>query len=148
MKNFIPYFLKLSVFSSIIALLLLAACGGDDPKPSAVEIVQQRLTSATWLLETVTVDGSNQTELYEGLTLTFTKSGYTSTGGEPVWQASGLWSFTDETALNILRDDGVNLTIVTLTDATLSIKLIWNDTTLGTGRSSSIAGEYVFTFRH
>jgi hypothetical protein len=135
--------IKLIVLSlTMIGMTLFASCGGDDD-PSEEVRVHQLLTSGSWKLESVTVDGVNK-NLYGGLSLTFTSTGFTSSGGEPVWPSGGIWTFVVGSAKSIARDDGVVVTIDEVTEATLILSLTWTENTLGSGRIQSVEGEHVF----
>jgi hypothetical protein len=90
------------------------------------------------------VDGVNKNDLYEGLSLTFTSTGFTSIGGEPVWPSSGSWTFVVGSAKSITRSDGVVVTIDEVTEVTLTMSLTWTENTLGSGRIRSVEGEHVF----
>ena len=127
-------------------MLQLASCKKPDPKPAETEVVKGKLTSAGWTLQNVTVDGIDQTAVYQGLTLNFTATIYTTTKGGLVWPASGTWSFTDDTATTIKRDDGTEIK-VEATDILLKLTLTWAKTTLGTGRVGSVKGLHVFTMK-
>jgi hypothetical protein len=127
-------------------MLQFAGCKKADPKPSETEVVKEKLTSSTWTLQNVTVDGVDQTAVYQGLTINFTETTYTTTKGGLVWPASGTWSFTDDTATTIKRDDGIEVG-VEVTDTSLKLTLTWAKATFGTGRVASVKGLHVFTFR-
>jgi hypothetical protein len=143
---------SLSIHSFLItafmlgSAVLLVNCKHKDPEPSQEEIVKSQLTSSTWTLQSVTVDGVDQTSVYQGLTLKFTETTYTTTKGGLVWPASGTWSFTDDTATTIKRDDGTEIK-TEATDTSLRLTLTWAKTTLGSGRIGSVKGLHVFTFK-
>lgn len=67
-----------------------------------------------------------------------------------MWPSHGTWSFTDDSGKTLLvslnNPDDVKVTIEKLNDSMLVISLHWNKTTLGSGRASSIAGDYIFEF--
>lgn len=135
--------------TSIIVLTSLAGCGGGDDGPSGSrqDEVSNALTSGTWKVNTVTVDGVDRTDMFEGMTLSFTSTNFSSTNAIPVWPVGGTWVFTDETATEFLRGDGIVVTILEATNASLQLELFWSRTTLGSdGRTSSIRGEHVFRF--
>lgn len=130
----------------MIVMIQLTSCGGKEPEPSQQEIVTEQLTSATWSLQDVSVDGVDQTAVYQGLTLKFTETGYTTTKGGLVWPASGTWSFTDDTVATIKREDGTEVK-VEVTDTSLKLTLTWTKTTLGAGRIESVKGLHTFVFK-
>src|SRR6478609_10690598 len=45
----------------------------------------------------VTVEGVNVTDLFKDFSITFTATGYTTSGTTPVWSRSDTWSFKDDT---------------------------------------------------
>lgn len=127
---------------------LVSSCKDDveNPKPTLKEEAMEKLTNTTWKLERVTVDGVNHTAIYSGLTLSFTGTAYNSTNGGVVWPADGTWSFTNDQATVIKRNDGVDVTIQELTAQTLRLAMPWETNTLKPGRITSLAGQHVFTF--
>lgn len=137
----------LTISAWCLLLVVLTNCGGDDSEQSETDRVEAALRSGTWKVETVSVDDVDQTALYEHLTLTFTKTAYTTTNGANVWPASGGWNFTDDSATTILRDDGVVITVAEATTTKLVLSFDWATTTIGPGRTASTEGEHVFTFR-
>ena len=130
---------------SISALSILSGCKPDDP--SATQVAQKKLTAGVWQINQVTVDGVDQTSLFTGMTLQFTSSQYSTTNADPVWATSGTWTFSDKTGKIITRDDGIQLTITSLTKTELTFSMPWDETTYGGGRKRSLAGPHVFKFR-
>jgi len=136
----------------LMAGLTISSCGGgggDDPTPttptpSATETNTQFLSSGNWKVSSVKVDGVDQSSLFTGFTLQFTSSSYTTTNGDPVWPASGSWSFTDATATTVKRSDGVVITISSISTTNFVFTLTWDKTTLGAGRASSVKGTHTF----
>jgi hypothetical protein len=80
------------------------------------------------------------------MTLKFTATNYTTTNGGVVWPASGTWTFTDDTAKKIRRNDNLEITLTEITDASLKLTLSWTAGTFGLGRVSSVAGIHSFNF--
>ena len=146
MKKYPVLYSLLSVVLLVLAVTLLDSCKGDDD-PSPADKNKEIISSGTWKIGNVTVGGVDQTNLFTGFTLQFTSAGtYTSANGSPVWSASGTWSFKDKTGLLVVRDDGKEVTVNTITTTSLVLTMNWDKTTLGSGRISSVAGEHVFTF--
>ncbi len=129
------------------SILFLAACKSDDPQPEPVRILEL-LTANTWTVEAVTVDEMDQTNLFTGLTLSFTNTTYSTTNGGAVWPASGTWEFADASAKTIVRDDGLQITISEVTSTSLRLALTWSTSTLGSGRTASVPGDHEFSFIH
>jgi hypothetical protein len=125
----------------------LAGCKKDDPAPEtpATDVVKL-LTSGSWKIQRVTVDGVDASSRFAGLALSFTESGFTATSGNVVWPATGTWAFTDSSQKSITRNDGLVVTLEEITSTKLSLKLTWAKTTLSGGRTSSVAGTHTFIF--
>jgi hypothetical protein len=146
--------IKRSVYflSRIALITCLVSCGGKggDPTPAPEQTVQDevkaKLTANTWAVQSVTVDGVDRTAVYKDLTIKFSAANYTATHGGSVWPASGAWSFTDQTATTIKRDDDTQVSVV-VTDNSLTLGLTWSTTTLGPGRMQSVNGQHVFVFK-
>jgi PBP1b-binding outer membrane lipoprotein LpoB len=132
-------------FSTLIVILFLVGCG-SYPAASASEITTSQLTSSGWKISSVQVDATDQTALFTNMTLSFTATNYTTTKGGVVWPASGTWSFVDNTAKKIKRNDNLEVTITEITDTTLKLSLTWATGTFGSGRTSSVAGNHIFSF--
>lgn len=142
-------FSKLIFFVALVGgLLFVSGCKGksEDPKPSKQDEVQAILISGNWRIQTVTVDGVDETDIYENLTLRFTATNYTSTNGLPVWPASGTWVFANDEATAFERNDGMLVEILEATSTSLKLGLAWDETTIGSGRASSVEGDHVFSF--
>ncbi len=141
----------LLLIATVATLIHLSGCSGAaaDPTPAVVskqDEVKAKLTSPTWKMQSVTVDGTDKTSIYKDLSLKFSASGFTSTNGGVVWPASGTWSFTTADATAIKRDDGLVVTLQEVTDTSLKLALTWSKTTLGPGRIESVSGQNVFSF--
>ena len=144
--NSIAKQLLLSILA-VVAIGSLSNCGDDEPTlPSKQEEVTEILTGSPWKINTVSVNGTDKTLTYKDLGLTFTETGFTSADGEPVWPASGTWSFTSAEATSFTRNDGLVVTIQQATETSLKLALTWNKTTLGSGRTQSVSGSHVFSF--
>lgn len=138
------------IFFSILAVVAIGAlshCGGDEPTlPSKQDEVTKILTGSPWKINTVSVDGTDKTLTYKDLGLTFTETGFTSVDGEPVWPASGTWSFTSNEATAFTRNDGLIVTIQQANATSLKLALTWSKNTLGSGKTQSVSGAHVFSF--
>lgn len=105
------------------------------------------MTASPWTMTSLTIDGVADNTFFAGLAITFTATGFTATKGDPVWPSSGSWSFTDETATAIKRDDNLIVTINDLGKSSMQLTLVWTMTTTS-GRNTSVAGKHVFVFSH
>jgi hypothetical protein len=135
----------LAVVPMILTLILVNFSSCED-EPTAQEKTTDLLTTSTWKMQSVTVDGTDQTNVYKGLGLTFTPTSFTSTNGGVVWPASSGWTFTDGGATAIKRDDGLEITLQEITESSLKMALIWSKTTVGPGRINSVSGQHIFSF--
>jgi hypothetical protein len=125
-------------------LTVLSSCGGDDPTP--VQTMTKRLIAHPWELSSATVDGTDETTLYNGLTITFTETGFTTTNGGVVWPPSGTWEFIDKSAKIIIRNDDLQIEILESVNTSLKLGFTWTSDTFGPGRVGSVAGNHVLTF--
>lgn len=131
---------------ALVCLLMAQGCKKkDDPIPETAR-VRSLLKANTWKMQSVTVDGTDQTTLYTGLSLSFTDANYTTVKGGGVWPSSGGWTFTDESAKTIKRSDGLEINILEATATSLQLGLIWSQGTIGPGRMSSVSGNHQFVF--
>ena len=142
MRTLIRITISLAVLA---AVLHLAGCGSDPAPETGAEKATKLLTAATWNTQSVTVGGASST-IYNNLKVTFTATGFTATHGGSVWPASGTWKFTDDTGETMVRGDGLSISVTELTSTKVVMRLAWNKTTLGGGRSESLSGQHVFTF--
>ena len=129
----------------LFTLLFLSSCKKDNPIP-ATDSVKEILKANIWKMTSVTVDNTDKTAVYSGLTLGFTDTNYSTTNGGVVWPANGTWAFADATGKLITRSDGLAISVEEATTTKLSLKLTWAAPTLGGGRASSVAGVHVFVF--
>lgn len=138
----------LAILASMV--LFLSNCGGSKVDPTPVETEAQKntrlLTAGAWSVQTVLVDAVDKTTVYKDLKLTFSSTGFTSTGGGSVWPATGTWKFKDDTGKTIDRGDGLSITATEISATKLVLGLTWTKTTLAGGRAESVAGQHVFTF--
>ena len=142
MRTLIRITISLAVLA---AVLHMASCGGDPAPESGAAMATKLLTAGTWSTQSVTVSGASST-IYNNLKVTFTATGFSATDGGSVWPASGTWNFTDDTGKTMVRGDGLSISVTELTSTKVVMGLTWNKTTLGGGRSESVAGQHVFTF--
>lgn len=143
----------MKIFKANIALIfLLITClyssgckKEDDPTPT--ELAFAKLKAKTWAVNTVTVDNTDHSDLFPGLSLTFSDKTFSASNGNLVWPATGTWEFNDAEGTSILRDDGLVITIVELTESSLVLALDWDTIVFEPGRSRSVAGRHVFRFK-
>ncbi len=139
---------KIKFILLVCFLTLSASCGkNNDITLTAEQSMAKQLELNTWKIVSVKVDGTDQTGLFNGFTIKFNASSYTTTGMTPVWARSGTWQFlVNSNAQVFTRDDGTNVTIENITDSSLVLSLTWNDASFGGGRFNSVVGKHIFTF--
>lgn len=131
----------------IVSLMATTGCdsGSSDSEPTATELQSEVLknTGNPWVLSTVTKDDLDVTGQFEGFTLTFEESTYTTTNSLPsVWATSGTWEFNNDNPNSILRDDVV---VISINSNNNHLTLTFTITELNNGgRTESINGEYQF----
>jgi hypothetical protein len=145
-SRFRTLLLVISVPITLISLSIhFSGCSGDK-KITRQEEVTAALTSGTWKVNMVTVDGVDKTSTYKDLTLTFTGNSFSSTNGGVIWPASGTYTFTDANASALKRNDNLEVQIQEAATSSLKLGLNWTKTTLGSGRVESFSGQHVFSF--
>lgn len=136
------------VLLALITLIHLQGCGGSDPKPqqkTQAQVNTEVLSSGQWSVQSVMVDGTDKTSLYESLKLTFTATTFTATHGGSVWPPSGTWQFTSDQGTTIHRGDGIDIDLDVINNNKVALRLTWSSTTIGPGREESISGQHIFT---
>jgi hypothetical protein len=133
---------------SIIAIVTFCSCDGNDG-PTAQDLFLKKL-GQTWKCTTghVSVDGRDVTRSFSGMEITFTtdKTYTVANSVAPIWPAQGTFTLQpgDNGLFNILRDDGVLITVSELTDSSITFHL---QHTSNGGRVKSISGAYEFLMK-
>jgi len=144
----------------VFLFLTLNGCGGDPPGPTPptdLEKYKTLLTGGKWSPSSATnwviVNGVDVSELFKDFTITFTPTGYTTTGTTPVWPRTDTWKFKTEASVKtgianivIRNSDGSEVTIESLDEKAMKVTLLWNKETTEGGRATSIIGKHEFTF--
>jgi hypothetical protein len=149
-----------------IACLLPVGCekGLDGIEKTPTQLMSELLRAQTWELSELTIDDL-PSNLYPGMTLRFGEGTYVSTGGEPIWPASGTWQFRGDDPNQLLRDDGLIITVeaasivgakITPLDpyweqvaANVILSFDWASTTYkgSGGRSQALKGTHLIKFK-
>jgi len=143
-----------NIWASLLVLFcvsLLENCGSHSPTPApptAVEKATALMVASPWTMKSLTIDGTADDTFFVGLAITFTASGFTAKNGDPVWPASGTWSFTDTNATSFKRSDDLTIQVDNLSESSMQLSLVWTSTTTSGGRANSVAGKHVFVFSH
>lgn len=135
---------KISIAIVLFVALSISSCNDE---PTVAEKVEGILVSVAWSKPIVTVDGIDQSDLYQSFTLTFTKTNYTTSGGSPLWPSTGRWAFKDESANALLLDDTREVQINEITGTNLELAVQNNNTTFKSGRTNSVIGKNVFRLK-
>lgn len=134
---------RLLVAGLALFFILTSSCGGDDG-PSPEEQRLRELT-ASWAVASVTNDGNDVTSQFSGFILTVSGSQTYSTinGGNP-WPAQGTFTLVDNNLDAFLRDDNVQVNIVSIDQTNLA--LTFQITTVrGTAQGvNGITGSFTF----
>ena len=137
--------LSINIIILFASCIIISSCSESENETQKDKTLRL-LSSGTWHISQATFDNVDETDSFTGMYLTFSKGTYASSNGEPVWSASGLWSFTNDNAKAIVRDDDVEVTIQSISQTKLTITLQMDKTVLTGGRLHSVNGEYVFEF--
>lgn len=138
---------SLAVFSTMIGCSDDDGGGGPEPDPQQ-EFIQK--LSGAWTVASVTRDGVDVISDFQGFSVTFTSSGYTTQNGGVAWENSGSWDFSippssDGSTATVTIDDSISVTLTfSNNDQTLTVSFTIQETKFGTSRTKSLAGSYVF----
>lgn len=134
-----------------ITIIIIAAIGfisgckskSEDPSPQDQQKVLLINDGIAWKLGTVTKDGLDVTDQFDGFRLTIGDFTYTTVNAlSSAWPSEGSWSFANNEGTIVNRSDGV---VITVQVSTTSLKLTFNVTGLGSGgRVKGVDGEYTF----
>lgn len=146
MKTLKTYLLLFSI------TVLLTNCGDPDPTPTPIDETQAVIDglAKTWTISGVTLDGSSVSSDWDNVSInftankTFTVSGL-SAENSLIWPSTGTYSIPDESKpLNVLRNDGVAISIKNLTETSATFEFTISGRT--GGRVSGLSGNYSFSF--
>jgi len=136
----------------VVGLIFYSSCGSDDG--GDLGLTNQEITTAlltkTWDITnsgTITRDNVNITTDFSNFVLTFTASGYTSTGGGDLWSSSGTWSYTstDPTDNSSITIGTIDISIA-VSQSSLTMNFTVPDGSNGIGfRTSGVDGNYQIT---
>ncbi len=135
--------------TKIITIVFVVLCiGGCDKEEKFTpnEKTEELLSAQVWELTEVKIDGVIN-DLYSGLTISFGSKTYTTTKGGKVWPASGTWEFIGEQGNKILRNDGLQIDIISASASQLVLSFTWNSTNYDGGRMASLKGLHQMTFK-
>ena len=132
------------LFIPILMFLFFALLSCEEeltPNEAASKI----LTGSSWKLQSTKIDGVSS-NLYSGLQITFTESGYTTDNGGDIFGASGSWTFNVTNGKEITLGSGLNIQLESLASTGLTVSFFWDKTILNQGRTESLKGQHQMTF--
>ncbi|MEQ8244370.1 hypothetical protein [Fulvivirga sp.] len=149
----------------LVFLLANASCkSDDDPGVPAADQVGAKFTS-TWNASSVTFGSPSQDrsadysdfQLTIGYTAGTNAGTYSITGGPQgsgivPFAGNGTWSFQNEitdanpSSFNIVRNDGLVITVSSLTDTSLQLSFVFDDGTHSSSRTEAVDGTWTFDF--
>ncbi len=135
----------LKIIILVFVLIRISGCAKEE-KFTPNEKTEELLMAQVWELTEVKIDGV-VSDLYSGLTLSFGSKTYTTTNGGKVWPAFGKWEFIGEKGDKILRDDGLQIDIISANASQLVLSFIWNSTVFDGGRTGALKGLHQMTFK-
>ena len=135
--------MRLLTLTVLFLALCLLGCSKEELTPNAQ--TEKLLRAQVWELTETKIDGiiSNR---YDGLTLSFGSNIYSTTNGRSLWPAAGTWEFVGEKGDKVIRDDGLEIDIVSASAANLVMTFFWDTTIYDGGRIGSIRGLHEMTF--
>jgi hypothetical protein len=127
------------VFFSV--LLAMTACDRTEPETELDKFNKQLAVS--WKISSATLDGVDMTAYYPGLVLIFEPHTLSTMQGVlPLWKPSeGYTIIGTASPFYILRDDGIDMKVVTLDESHLVLEFHYDAAAMG-GRLKSLSGEY------
>lgn len=146
--------MKTLINSIVIALfIILASCGEDGPGLTPEEVEQERITNLLvttsgnpWQSSAVSVDGVDVSTEFNNLTVSFTETSFTTQNGGDLWPAGGTWNFQSGSTAEIVRNDGLVMTISQINESSLVFTFTWDDTIFRSGKLGALQGNYIFNF--
>jgi hypothetical protein len=146
---------QLIFFVIALTFIISSSCKKDkeipEPELTAAQKATDLLTAngGKWnpapLSNWVTVEGVNITDLFKDFSITFTATGYTTSGTTPVWSRSDTWSFKDDTGTVMVRKSDSKEVTVEVTETSLKLIMTWDQVTYEGGRAMSINGKHEFS---
>jgi hypothetical protein len=118
----------LNITSIVVCLMTVASFSSCDKTEEITEKEKntKTITSGSWTINSVMVDGTNATSSFTGLTLSFSATNYSTTNGGALWPVDDTWSFANEDATIVTRGDGTEVTVVEITPNKLVLRFNWD----------------------
>lgn len=142
----------------IMTLAITVSCNNDDNGSEGSTLAEEqldKLTDKVWAVESVTRDGSDITDNYEGFTISFdgtlvddgenVNGTYTTTNPLLIFKENGTWTFGESVESTIIKDG--NLTMNYDAGAFLTLSFNFQGEGLESGRVAGLNGDYVFLLK-
>ena len=135
-----------SILAFLLAITVLVSCSKKDGPASALDVFKKQL-AVSWKINSAQLDGTDVTAYYPNLTITFTSTLLATTNGVlPLWKPTvNITIEGTETPFHVLRDDGIDMTVVSIDATKLVIEFQYDAVRLG-GRAESVGGNYHIEF--
>lgn len=132
-----------------LMILTLASCGGgkgggDDTPQETPQEIAQALLENNWTIAnggSITLDGSNVSNRYEGFSLDIENGTYTTTNAGDLFPATGTWEWVGTSDNQVTTESGKQITITQLTTTKFSFSFLKTDQNVAAG----VSGNYVVT---
>ncbi len=148
----------LSLFLLVSAAIFYASCDGSDGPETSQEETQLNKLKGTWNIQSVDNDGTDRTDEYPGMIVTF--AGTYSEGGTynytsdadawpsvSPWKALDTWKFKSGSVPTIfIRQSDFTEIEYTLSnsDKTLTLDFSYTGPGFANGRTESVTGRWIF----
>ena len=133
---------KLMICAIAFSMFSLLGCGGGS-EPETPQQKAFKYLSGSWKISggSIKVDGKDESTQYPGFSLSFTKTGYTSSNAGKLFKASGTWKWKDDKTDKLITLGTKELTITELTKS----KLVFTFTLARAAGAAGIPGSYAVT---
>ncbi len=138
---FYPFFI-------MVVLMGISGCKKDEVIEQTEEEIFMEQISGRWTAASVTLDGKDVSKSFPGLQITIsdTKQLTVQNAVPPIWKGSAAFQLQPAgNSFQLLRDDGVLMTLTQPAANRLVLKFLYDADALG-GRTESVTGEFTFEF--
>ena len=134
----------LSLLLLVIWLSGIFSCNKGKTEVNPQDQVKTKL-KGTWTIVFATRDNIDVTSDFNGFSITFTETGYSTNGGGVALPVSGAWAFSGEKTDKVVFDGDIDVTLTfSNNDTNLRLEFTIPDTIYDLGRKEVLGGDYVF----
>lgn len=126
----------------LLVCLLLFSC---EAELTPNESKEKALKAATWKLQSSKI-GVVASNLYNGLSLTFTKVAYMASDSGDIWGTLGTRVFVGMDGKEIELGNGLEVQINQISSTGITISFFWDKTIVVHGRSGPLKGDHEMVF--